>query len=159
MHRRLGLGLVLAVGCATPSGSPVSAPMLGARPTLFPQQSGTTRRLQAISPVNDQVAWDSEYYLSIALGGYDDPYSPHFTPQGVITSPEGIQPTGIDSNTVVSSNYAFFPFYPLVIRILALPIRLFGLNPIAAATLAGILTSAIGTLGGMLALYELTPDK
>lgn len=109
--------------------------------------------------MNEQVAWDSEYYLSIALGGYDDPYSPHFTPQGVITSPEGIQSTGIDSNTVVSSNYAFFPFYPLVIRIVAFPIRLFGLNPIAAATLAGILTSAIGTLGGMLALYELTRDS
>ena len=41
--------------------------------------------------MNDQVAWDSEYYLSIALGGYDDPRSPHYTPQGVITSPEGIQ--------------------------------------------------------------------
>ena len=22
--------------------------------------------------MNDQVAWDSEYYLSIAIGGYDD---------------------------------------------------------------------------------------
>jgi hypothetical protein len=109
--------------------------------------------------MNDQVAWDSEYYLSIAVGGYDDPYSPHFTPQGVITSPEGIQSTGIDPGLVVSSNYAFFPFYPLIIRILSWPIRLFGLNPIAAATLAGILTSAIGTLGGMLALYDLTRDS
>src|SRR5512147_673767 len=36
--------------------------------------------------MNQQVAWDSEYYLAIAIGGYDDPRSPHLTPQGVITS-------------------------------------------------------------------------
>ena len=109
--------------------------------------------------MNNQVAWDSEYYLSIALGGYDDPRSPHFTPEGVITSPEGIQSTGIDPNSAISSNYAFFPFYPLVIRILAFPIHLTGLNSIAAATLAGVLISALGTLGGMLALYDLTRDS
>ncbi len=40
--------------------------------------------------MNDQVAWDSEYYLSIAIGGYDDPRSPHLTPQGkVVTSLHG----------------------------------------------------------------------
>jgi hypothetical protein len=109
--------------------------------------------------MNDQVAWDSEYYLSIAVGGYDDRYSPHYTPQGVITSPEGIQSMGIDPASAISSNYAFFPFYPLVIRILAFPIQVFGLNPIAAATLAGVLISALGTLGGMLALYNLTRDS
>lgn len=109
--------------------------------------------------MNDQVAWDSEYYLSIALGGYDDPRSPHYTPQGVITSPEGIQSTGISLASATSSNYAFFPFYPLVIRVLAFPIQMIGLNPIAAATLAGVLISALGTLGGMLALYDLTHES
>lgn len=105
--------------------------------------------------MNDQVAWDSEYYLSIATGGYDDPRSPHLTLQGeVITSPDGI----IDSAGSVSSNYAFFPLYPLLMRILAYPLRVFGLNPIAAATLAGVLISATGTLFGMLALFELTRD-
>src|SRR5215210_4298423 len=48
--------------------------------------------------MNDQVAWDSEYYLSIAVGGYDDPRSPHLTPQGVVTSPEGIQSTQSSSD-------------------------------------------------------------
>jgi hypothetical protein len=109
--------------------------------------------------MNNQVAWDSEYYLSIALGGYDDPRSPHYTPQGVITSPEGIQSTGIDPASAISSNYAFLPFYPLMIRIFAFPIHLIGLKPIAAATLAGVLISACGTLGGMLALYHLTHDS
>ena len=110
--------------------------------------------------MNDQVAWDSEYYLSIAIGGYDDPRSPHLTPQGtVITSPQGIQSTENSSGASISSNYAFFPFYPLIIRILAYPLRLFGLNPIATATLAGVLISALGTLFGMLALFDLTRDS
>src|SRR5678816_3333334 len=50
--------------------------------------------------MNDQVAWDSEYYLSIAIGGYDDPRSPHLTPQGeVITSSHGFQSTESGSGT------------------------------------------------------------
>jgi hypothetical protein len=110
--------------------------------------------------MNDQVAWDSEYYLSIAIGGYDDPRSPHLTPQaGVVTSPQGIPSTESDSDLGISSNYAFFPFYPLLIRILAFPLRVFGLNPIATATLAGVLISALGTLFGMLALFDLTRDS
>src|SRR5688572_23861140 len=35
--------------------------------------------------MNNQVAWDSEYYLAIAVGGYDDPRAPRLTPQGVTT--------------------------------------------------------------------------
>jgi Gpi18-like mannosyltransferase len=53
-------------------------------------------------------------------------------------------------------NYAFYPFYPYMMRIVAFPLRVFGLNPIATATLAGVLVSALGTLGAMLALYDLT---
>jgi hypothetical protein len=105
--------------------------------------------------MNDQVAWDSEYYLSIAIGGYDDPRAPHLTPQGqVVTSPEGIQ-----APENVSSNYAFFPFYPLMIRILSYPLRILGLNPIATATLAGVVISALGTLLGMLTLFDITCDS
>ena len=41
--------------------SPTAAPTLkqASAPTLTPQQSGTTNRLQAISPVNGRVAWAS----------------------------------------------------------------------------------------------------
>ena len=111
--------------------------------------------------MNDQVAWDSEYYLSIAVGGYDDPRSPHFTPQGVITSPQGLPAAQANPSfdTNISRNYAFFLFYPLMIRILAYPLQVFGLNPIATATLAGIIISALGTLMGMLALFDLTHDS
>ena len=110
--------------------------------------------------MNNQVAWDSEYYLSIAVGGYDDPRSPHLTPEGVITSPNGIQstPGGSPSGTILSSNYAFFPFYPLMMRILSYPLRVLGLNPIATATLAGVVISAVGALFGMLALADLVRD-
>ena len=52
--------LLALAGCsgATSGGEAVQgAP--AATPTLTPQRSGTTRRLQAISPVSEQVAWVS----------------------------------------------------------------------------------------------------
>ena len=111
--------------------------------------------------MNNQVAWDSEYYLAIAVGGYDDPRSPHLTRQGVVTSPEGIDSVEgrVDFSKSLSTSYAFFPFYPLIIRIVSYPLQIFGLNPIATATLAGVLVSALGTLLGMLALFDLTRDS
>ena len=111
--------------------------------------------------MNNQVAWDSEYYLSIAVGGYDDPRSPHLTSQGVVTSPDGFQAKEADGTTIsgLSSNYAFFFFYPLLIRIFILPLQILGLNPIATATLAGVIVSALGALVGMLALFDLTRDS
>src|SRR3989304_4468717 len=69
--------------------------------------------------MNRQVAWDSEYYVGIAVGGYDDPEA-----GTVINS---------DTGNEVIKNYSFFPFYPYVIRIFALPFRILGLNPLAAA--------------------------
>lgn len=103
--------------------------------------------------MNRQVAWDSEYYLAIAVGGYDDLRSPHLTSVGVITDPKGGKYT-----TGISLSYAFFPFYPFLIRLFAYPLQLLGLNPIATATLAGVIVSALGSLLGMLALYDLTRD-
>ena len=93
--------------------------------------------------MNNQVAWDSEYYLAIAVGGYDDP---------------GTDLVGPPSNQVTLS-YSFLPFYPLLMRLFAIPLDLLGLNPIATATLAGVVVSAMGALGGMLALYDLTRDS
>jgi hypothetical protein len=96
--------------------------------------------------LNNQVAWDSEYYLAIAVGGYDDPRSPHLPAEGQ---------TGSGSEQGLSLSYAFFPLYPLLIRILAFPLQIFGLNPVATAALAGVIVSALGSLLGMLALYDL----
>ena len=93
--------------------------------------------------LNDHVAWDSEFYLSIAVAGYDDPL---------------VRTTG-PADARLSLNYAFMPFYPLVTRIISWPLRVFGLTPIATATLAGVLVSLLGALGGMLALYDLAREE
>jgi photosystem II stability/assembly factor-like uncharacterized protein len=54
--------VLTALACsdaAAPSPPSVSGLKKGSAPTLTPQQSGTTNRLQAISPVNARVAWAS----------------------------------------------------------------------------------------------------
>lgn len=111
--------------------------------------------------MNNQVAWDSEYYLAIAIGGYDDPNSPHLTPRGVQVSVRDhtVMQSGSGFNQSISLSYAFFPFYPMMIRIFAFPLQVLGLNAIATATLAGVIVSGLGTLLGMLALYDLTRDS
>jgi hypothetical protein len=97
--------------------------------------------------MNTQVAWDSEFYLSIALQGYDDPR--------IRTVP--VQPTTQPPyNRPLSLNYAFFPVYPHLMRLLAMPLTWFGLEPIAAATLAGVVISSLGTLVGLFALSDLS---
>jgi hypothetical protein len=111
--------------------------------------------------MNEQVAWDSEYYLGIATGGYNDPQMPTLTPFGTSV---------FDYHTLVlyytkyagqtfSLSYAFFPFYPWVTWLVAWPLKVFVLDPIATSTLAAVIVSALGTLGGMLALYDLTRDS
>jgi len=103
--------------------------------------------------MNNQVAWDSEYYLGTAIGGYDDPLVPAMSQYGfiipnfathiptVVAGPEGR----------MSLSYAFLPLYPLLIRFVAYPLSLLGMNAIATATLAAVLVSLLGTLAGMLA--------
>lgn len=98
--------------------------------------------------MNAQVSWDSEHYLSIAIGGYDDPAARR------IVSPEGGPPV-----PPLQLNYAFFPLYPLLMRVVAAPLSLFGLTPTAAATLAGVIVSLAGTLAAMLALYDLVRER
>lgn len=91
--------------------------------------------------MNHQVAWDSEFYIGIAVGGYDDPR---------------ITKGDLRDGTELPLSYAFFPFYPAAIAAAAVPLKLFGLNPIAAASLGGVIVSLLGTLLAMFSLYELT---
>src|SRR5215204_1029939 len=111
--------------------------------------------------MNNQVAWDSEYYLAIATGGYDDPRAPHLTPLGVSTtvSDHVVTQSGSSFGDSIALSHAFFPFYPLMMRFFAIPLSIFGLNDIATATLAGVVVSALGALLGMLALFDLTRDS
>jgi hypothetical protein len=91
--------------------------------------------------MNRQVSFDSEYYLSIAVAGYGDEASHSMTTRGGQT---------------LSLTYAFFPLYPFTVRAVAAPLSVLGMNPIATATLAGVIVSLLGTLVAMIALYDIT---
>lgn len=115
--------------------------------------------------LNQHVAWDSEYYLAIALGGYEDPHPDRVGESlgNVSTGPRFWPFIGPDAVSEVregiSLSYAFFPFYPFLIRILVAPLSLFGLNPIATASLAGVIVSLLGTLAAAAAIFELGRDE
>ncbi len=90
--------------------------------------------------LNEHVSWDSEFYLGIADAGYDNAQIRS------IPGPDG---------RPLSLSYAFFPLYGWLARLLAMPLALLGLGRIATLTLAALILSLLGTLGGMLALYDL----
>ena len=111
--------------------------------------------------MNNQVCWDSEYYISISLAGYDDPKVPHLIVDQHVTTywDNGIMLNGVPYNKpTISLNYAFFPMYPWTMWVVSQPLKVFGMNPISTATLAGVLVSILGALMAMLALYDLTFD-
>ncbi len=110
--------------------------------------------------MNNQVAWDSEYYLGIATGGYEEPDVSHLQPSGTaVFDYHTLLLSGSYVGKNLSLSYAFFPFYSWVIWLVAWPLKLLGLGPIATSTLGGVIVSALGTLGAMLALYDLTYDS
>ena len=107
------------------------------------QKDGNAGKIYLTEPfLNRQVAWDSEYYLSIAVGGYDDPEAARA--QDPVT---GIK---------WPINYSFFPAYSYLTRAFTWPLSFFNLNPIATASLAGVIVSLLGTLAGMIALWDMT---
>ena len=111
--------------------------------------------------LNRHVSWDSEYYLAIAVGGYEAPGPARIRGQvGDDTPSTGFWPFVIPAQSTeipgISLSYAFFPFYPMMMRLFAIPLSLFGLNAIATASLAGVIVSLLGTLAAMIALYEFT---
>jgi hypothetical protein len=89
---------------------------------------------------NTHIAFDSEYYLSIAVVGYDDAEVPQYTPP---------------SGPTVPLNYAFLPAYPFAMRIVAAPAAALGMEPVTAAAFAGIAVSLLAALGAMFALHRL----
>jgi hypothetical protein len=108
------------------------------------KKSSNKGKIYLLEPfMNRQVAWDSEYYVGIAVGGYDD-------------SAAGKAQTA-DGQAHIK-NYSFFPLYPYIMMALSTPLKVFGMNPIATATLAGSIVALLGTLAGMLALYDITKD-
>jgi hypothetical protein len=93
--------------------------------------------------MNQQVAFDSEYYLSIATVGYADPQ---------VSAAEIL-------GERIPLNYAYLPFYPYLMKMYAFPLGVLRLTPIATSTLAGVIVSLLGTLAGMLALYDLAQEE
>lgn len=107
--------------------------------------------------LNAQVAWDSEYYISIALHGYDDPQMRAVAP-GSDLGAEMAGPHGAHPGWTPAS-YAFFPAYPLAMRATAWPLKPLGLTPVATVTLAGVLVSLVGTLAAMIAIADLAAGE
>ena len=106
--------------------------------------------------MNSHISWDSEFYLSIATVGYDDPAVRAIPSNFVWKTPQQTYCIAGQAADCYSLNYAFFPLYPWTMRLLAYPLRLSNLSPIARSTLAGVIISLLGALGAMLALYFMT---
>ena len=110
--------------------------------------------------LNEHVAFDSEYYVSIAASGYDDPNAQAYASTGGHTTFQGVPscaPGAPGEST--SLNYAFMPGYPMTMRpVMAVESVLpftSDLSETGRATLAGIVVSAIGGLLAMVALARL----
>ena len=108
--------------------------------------------------LNEQVAWDSEFYLSIATLGYDD-----LAVRGIPSDfAWGFRQQFCRPGAEVectSLSYAFFPLYPWLTRIVTFPLRVLPLTSIAHSTLAAVIVSLLGALGAMLALYFMARDS
>lgn len=115
--------------------------------------------------LNRHVAWDSEYYLAIALGGYEDPHVDRVGESfGTVRGGTGFWPFIIPEmegtpRPGIPLSYAFFPFYPFLMRLLTPLFSLAGLTPIAAASLAGLVISLLGALAAAVSLFELARDE
>jgi hypothetical protein len=107
--------------------------------------------------LGNHVAWDSQYYLSIALHGYRDPAMPAVSPASTREAPKAA-PLG-EHPDWVPQNAAYFPAYPTAMGVLARPLMLAGLAPLSATTLAGVLLSLAGALGAVLAIADLTATE
>ncbi|MDB5448320.1 MAG: hypothetical protein JWQ97_3637 [Phenylobacterium sp.] len=103
--------------------------------------------------LNRHVAWDSEFYISIALHGYDDPQMRALKPGSDLGSAT-LAPYGQHPDWT-SLNYAFFPAYPLAMRTVAWPLMALGLDPVATVTLAGVIVSLAGALAAVIAIADL----
>lgn len=114
--------------------------------------------------LNTHVSWDSEFYLGVALEGYHSDnirrVNGYFEPgNAVLDFWPFAAPDSVPAGQRLSMSMAFFPLYPLAIRALNVPLSLLGMAPMATATLAAVTVSLLGTLAGMLALYQLAKDE
>lgn len=93
---------------------------------------------------NAHIAFDSEYYLSIATVGYDDTEVPQYIPA---------------RGPRIPLNYAFMPAYSMAMRVVAAPATALGMEPVTAAAFAGVAVSLAAALAAMLALHHLARPR
>jgi len=128
-------------------------------PVLFWTASKTMPGSQRDTPylmdpfMNQQVAWDSGFYLSAATVGYDDPAVKAISEDFTWTAPADCK---AGTSACYSLNYAFFPLYSWLTRLVALPLTPLPLTSVGRSVLAGVLISLAGTLGAMFAMYFMT---
>ena len=110
--------------------------------------------------MNEHVSFDSEYYISIAVAGYDDPQASAYVWSGYNVAIQGVPactPGMVGHYTPL--NFAFMPGYPMTMKGVAAVASvipgLSGMSEDGLATIAGILVSALGGLLAMLALARL----
>jgi hypothetical protein len=106
--------------------------------------------------LNPHISWDSEFYLSIATVGYDDPAVRGITSNFEWKSGQDTYCIPGQDTGCYSLNYAFFPLYPWLTRVLAYPMQYLNMSPIARSTAEALTISMFGTLGAMAALYFMT---
>jgi hypothetical protein len=104
--------------------------------------------------LNGHVAWDSEYYLAIAVDGYNSPRIRAISDKFRSDQAHSFF-CGTPGQYCYSLSSAFFPVYSIITRLFAYPLRLFNLDKIAAATLAAVIVSLLSTLGAMFSLFYL----
>lgn len=109
-----------------------------------PAESGGNKLINkpalALPVLGEHAAWDSEFYLSIAMNGYDDP---------------GVRIAQGPDHASYSLNYAFMPVYPLTMRLFMQPLLWCGIDAHVGAGLCGVLVSLLGALLAMICLYLL----
>lgn len=104
--------------------------------------------------LNSQVAWDSEYYLAIAIDGYNSSKVPAIPANYGIDQNHYYLCSKPGDNCYSLSN-AFFPFYSVLIRLLSFPLSLFHLSEIATASLSAVIISLLAALGAMYSIYSI----
>jgi hypothetical protein len=107
--------------------------------------------------LSGHAAWDSEFFISIALHGYEDPAMRAAAPSS--TADNEVSGSKHDHPKWVSLNHAFLPGYPAAMALIARPLAATGFDPIGAATIAGVIVSLAGTLAAMLAIADLAPGE
>ena len=106
--------------------------------------------------LHGHVAWDSEFYLAIADQGYNAAKVRAVPGTFSWTASYLYYCRANPAKDCYSLNYAFFPVYPLLIRLVAFPLKIFAISRVAQLTLAAVIVSLLGALAAMLALYSMT---